>query len=135
MKTILPFIIQRQIFPGDWDIFLGFFPESIWAVCQFPKAALNNQNFTFTPPPPYGYFFEIAHCLIIIHYFKTVNCYSCACLLYACLGGILSHLTYGGPSENRNFTPKVSSSFCRKTQKYRKRLKILKKGTRFRKNF
>ena len=34
----------------------------------------------------------------------------------------LSHLTYnGGPSENRNFTPKVSSTFCQ-TQKYRKRL-------------
>ena len=25
-----------------------------------------------------------------------------------------------GPFENRNFTPKVSSGFCRKTQKYRK---------------
>ena len=37
-------------------------------------------------------------------------------------GGTPSHLTYKGvPSENLNFTAKVSSTFCR-SQKYRKRL-------------
>ena len=52
LKTIAPFmiILQRQVIPGERDIFQGFFPGCIWAVCQFFMATLNNQN--FDPPPP-----------------------------------------------------------------------------------
>ena len=41
-------------------IFQDFFPETIWVVCQFSKAALNIQDFTSIPPV--WSFFGIAHC-------------------------------------------------------------------------
>ena len=48
--------------------------------------------------------------------------------------GALSHLIYRGPSKTPNFTPNVLSSFCQKTNEYKKGYKFLIIGTRFFKN-
>ena len=58
LKTILPFvtIVQRQIISGRRDMLSGLFSRGIATVCQFSKATLHNQNFTFIPL--HGYLLE-----------------------------------------------------------------------------
>ena len=90
LKTILPFIItlQRQIIPGQADIFLTFSQGASGLFANFPlKTKLNIQDFTSVPLC--GSFFGIAQCTLQIYTkqaMTTSNLYTkyCGSLINAC---------------------------------------------------